>query len=471
MMKLALHWKILIGLALGVVWAFISSSFGFSQFTIDWIKPFGTIFINLLKLIAVPLVLFSILSGLASLPGIKGLGRMGAKTIVAYLVTTLMAISVGLVLVNLVKPGEFVDLEQRTGNRIRYELWAAEQGIDLVDDKCYVCDPANAELVAEIKASGVEVQLGAKEAARLQTAQSRKGQGPLTFLEEMVPQNIFSALNDNKLLLQVIFFAIFFGITMMLVPADKTVAMVAFINSANEIFLKMVDLIMKAAPVFVFALMAGVVSDIAGDDPSQVVEIFYGLGTYSLVVVAGLLFVAFVLYPILIQLLARKVGALKFMRGMTTAQTLAFSTSSSAATLPVTMECVKDNLGVPDKVSNFVLPIGATVNMDGTSMYQAIAAVFLAQYHLVDLSFDAQVAIALTAMLASIGTAGVPGAGVVMLMTVLMAVGLDPAWIVFILPVDRILDMCRTTVNVTGDAAVATVIATTEGELNEAPQL
>lgn len=466
MKKLALHWKILIGLALGVVWAFVSSSLGWSQFTMDWIAPFGTIFINLLKLIAVPLVLFSILSGLASLPGVAGLGRLGAKTIVAYLITTLMAISIGLGFVNLIKPGNYVDVEQRTQNRIRYELWAAEEGQELADGKCLVCDPANAKLVASIKATGVKVNLDAEEAGRLSTAKSRKDQGPLTFLVEMVPQNLFASVSNNSLLLQVIFFALFFGICMMLLPQDVVQPMTAFINSANQIFLKMVDVIMEAAPVFVFALMAGVVSDIAKDDPKQVVEIFYGLGSYSLVVLAGLLFVAFILYPIIIQLFAKNLGARRFLKGIGAAQTLAFSTSSSAATLPVTMECVHENLGVPEKVSSFVLPIGATVNMDGTSMYQAIAAVFLAQYHLIDLGFETQVAIALTAMLASIGTAGVPGAGVVMLMTVLMSVGLDPAWIVFILPVDRILDMCRTVVNVTGDAVVATVIATSEGEMN-----
>lgn len=455
----------MIGLALGVVWAFISSSMGLSQFTINWIAPFGTIFINLLKLIAVPLVLFSILSGLASLPGVAGLGRMGIKTIAAYLATTLLAISIGLIFVNVVKPGNYVDIDQRTANRIRYELWAAEEGIDLVDKECFTCDPANAELVASVKASGVKVELKDTEASRLSTAKNRKESGPLTFLVDMVPQNIFSSVGNNSLLLQVIFFALFFGICLMLLPRGQTQPMVDFIHSANNIFLKMVDLIMAAAPVFVFALMAGVVSDIAGDDPGQVIEIFYGLGSYSLVVMAGLFFVAFIIYPLIIQLLANKLGAIKFIKGISAAQTLAFSTSSSAATLPVTMECVHENHGVPEKISSFVLPIGATVNMDGTSMYQAIAAVFLAQYHLVHLGFEVQVAIALTAMLASIGTAGVPGAGVVMLMTVLMSVGLDPAWIVFILPVDRILDMCRTVVNITGDAVVANVIATSEGEM------
>lgn len=465
MKKLALHWQILIGMALGTIWAFASSEMGWSKFTIDWIAPFGDIFINLLKLIAVPLVLFSILSGLASLPDIRGLGRMGAKTIFAYLATTLLAITIGLTLVNAIQPGKYVDIAQRTKNRIRYELWAAEQGQQLADGKCLVCDEANAELVAEVKAEGFNVELDASAASKLSTAKSRKRSGPLSFLVDMVPQNIFFSLNSNSLLLQIIFFAIFFGVTLMLVPKDTVQPLINLINATNEVFLKMVELIMKAAPIFVFALMAGVVSNIAGDEPAQVFEIFYGLGAYSLVVLGGLFIVAGLIYPFLMQTLVPRLGAFKFIKGMSAAQTLAFSTSSSAATLPVTMECVNDNLGVSNKISSFVLPIGATVNMDGTSLYQAVAAVFLAQYHLIDLPFSAQVVIALTAMLASIGTAGVPGAGVVMLMTVLMAVGLDPAWIVFILPVDRILDMCRTVVNVTGDAMVATAVAKTENEI------
>ena len=264
-------------------------------------------------------------------------------------------------------------------------------------------------------------------------------------------------------MLQVIFFSIFFGLSLLMIPKEKAAPVMDFVDGANEVFLKMVDLVMKGAPYFVFALLAGVVSKMAGDNPGKVIEIFKGLGWYSLTVVLGLALMVFVLYPLIIRITNRRIGYGKFFRSMGPAQLLAFSSSSSAATLPVTMECVNDNLKVRKEVTSFVLPIGATVNMDGTSLYQAVAVVFLAQLHYIDLTIGQQLIIVLTATLASIGSAAVPSAGLIMLIIVLESVGLNPAWIAIVFPVDRILDMCRTVVNVTGDATVATVIEATEG--------
>jgi Na+/H+-dicarboxylate symporter len=240
-------------------------------------------------------------------------------------------------------------------------------------------------------------------------------------------------------------------------------------DSAMEVFLKMVDLVMQAAPFFVFALLAGVVSRMAGDDIGKVYEIFKGLSWYSLTVFIGLMLMIFIVYPLLMKLFVKIIPYKGFFKAMAPAQTLAFSTSSSAATLPVTMECVEENLGVDKKITSFVLPIGATVNMDGTCLYQAVAVVFLAQLHMIDLTMGQQLTIVLTATLASIGSAAVPSAGLVMLIIVLESVGLNPAWIAIIFPVDRILDMFRTVVNVTGDATVSTIIAKGEGMLNYKP--
>ncbi len=467
MKNLALHWKIIIGLVLGVVFALVSSSFGWSQFTIDWIDPFGTIFINLLKLIAVPLVLFSIIKGIAGLHDTAKLGRLASKTLAFYLVTTVFAVSVGLLLVNIIGPGKKIDADQRTDNRFSYELWAQENGYEIKDGICYSCDEVNAERVAAVRQLMNTEPGDEKLAAKMQSAKKTKDSGPLQPLVDMVPSNIFLSLNDNGLMLQVIFFAIFFGVTLISIPKEYAQPVISLVDGMNEVFLKMVDFVMQAAPFFVFALLAGVISKMAGDDPAAVVEIFKGLGWYSLTVVLGLAFMIFVFYPLLAKAFVRGLGYKRFFKAISPAQFLAFSTSSSAATLPVTMECVQDNLGVSEETTSFVLPIGATVNMDGTSMYQAIAVVFLAQFHAANLDLTQQLTIVLTATLASIGSAAVPSAGLIMLIIVLESVGLNPAWIAIIFPVDRILDMCRTVVNVTGDCTVATIVADSEGQLNK----
>ncbi|MFT7050674.1 MAG: Na+/H+-dicarboxylate symporter [Psychroserpens sp.] len=466
MKKLALHWKILIGMTLGVMWALVSSSMGWSQFTINWIDPFGTIFINLLKLIAVPLVLFSIISGVANIGDPASLGRMGGKTLGIYLVTTVMAISLGLLLVNVVKPGKLIDEQSRIDNRISYEIWADSQGYEIKDGINYLQDPAFFKRAQEIsKLSNSEL----KEAAvadKMESVNNKKDSTPLQPLVDIVPSNFFYSLSSNGLMLQIIFFAVFFGVCLLFIPSEKSKPVLNLVDGVNEVFLKMVDVVMQAAPFFVFALLAGVVSKMAGDDIGKVVEIFKGLSWYSLTVLAGLLLMIFVIYPVILKLFVKKIPYSGFFKSMGPAQTLAFSTSSSAATLPVTMECVEQNLGVNKKVSSFVLPIGATVNMDGTSLYQAIAVIFLAQMHMIDLTIAQQVTVVLTATLASIGSAAVPSAGLVMLIIVLDSVGLNPAWIAIIFPVDRILDMFRTVVNVTGDATVCSIIADGEGMLD-----
>jgi len=462
---LSLPARILIGLGLGIVWAILSSTLGWTAFTLDWIAPFGDIFINLLKLIAIPLVLFSIISGVSGLSDVAKLGRTGLGMLGLYLTTTVIAVSIGLLMVNLIKPGEMANDDQRMRNRITYELWVSNTpSVEKPKDgRCLSCDPANKAIVDEVLAARQQTTPDAWLTSKVEQAQSTRSTSPLQFLVDMVPSNIFLSFND-ALMLQVIFFAIFFGVVLLLIPATSAGPVISLVNGLNDVFMKMVDVVMKAAPFFVFALMAGVVSRIAGDDPSAVVQLFKSLAGYSVTVVLGLALVVFVIYPAAMTVLMRRNVFRRFLKAISPAQLLAFSTSSSAATLPVTMECMEDRIGVSKSTASFVLPIGATVNMDGTSLYQAVAVVFLAQFHMVDLTFMQQLSIVLTATLASIGAAAVPSAGLITLFVVLTSLGLDPAWIAIILPVDRILDMCRTVVNVTGDAACCSIIAHSQGE-------
>lgn len=462
MKKLALHWQVIIGLLLGVLYAWMSVTLGWNDFTLAYIQPFGDIFINLLKLIAVPLVLFSIISGVTSLGNIRKLGRMGVKTLLTYVATTMAAVVIGLALVNVFQPGSGADDDLLQANRIRYELWRDANGIQALDDLRMVDDPANAELVANIAAE--EASSSEWVSDKLNKATNTKNSGPLQPLVDVVPKNIFSSLVDMSML-QIIFFAIFFGIVVVGLPEEKKAPLTRAVDSLNEVFIQMVWVVMKAMPFFVFALMAGQIVKAAGTEPEMLKQLLSFLLRYGLVVVLGLAFMVFVFYPSLVALTIKKLSWKQFQTGMRDAQLTAFSTSSSVATLPVTMQCVNDRLGVSTRTSSFVLPIGATVNMDGTSMYQAIAVVALAQFHMVDLAFSQQAVIVLTATLASIGAAAVPSAGLVLMIIVLESVGLNPAWIALIFPVDRILDMCRTVVNVTGDGAVSSFIAASEGEL------
>jgi proton glutamate symport protein len=413
MRKLALHWQILLGMVLGVVFAFLLVQMDWGkQFIVDWIKPFGNIFINLLKLIAVPLILGSLIKGVSDLKDISKLSKMGGRTIGLYILTTVLAVSIGLAVVNIIKPGEFISEETRN------------------------------ELLTNF---------AGETTSKIEAANKQNAAGPLQALEDIVPSNIFKSATDNGSMLQVIFFALFFGVSMILIPEKTSKPVKDFFDGFNEIILKMIDLIMLAAPVGVFALLASLVAE----SPSA--DLFKALGMYGISVLIGLALMIGV-YVLLVKILARKDPSF-FLNGIAPAQLLAFSTSSSAATLPVTMERVVDNLGVDDEVASFVLPIGATINMDGTSLYQAVAAVFIAQAFGMDLSLGAQLGIIVTATLASIGSAAVPGAGMVMLVIVLAQAGIPEAGLALIFAIDRPLDMCRTTVNVTGDASVAMVVA------------
>jgi proton glutamate symport protein len=419
--KLALHWQILIGMVLGLLFGVVAVSIGWQSVVLDWIKPFGTIFINSLKLIAVPLIIASLIKGVSDLKDISRLSSMGGRTIALYLFTTVVAVSLGLVVVNLAQPGRSITAETR--------LALAEDFEELAN-------------------------------AKIAVAETEKEKGPLQALVDLVPGNIFAAASSNGNMLQVIFFVIFFGIGLILVPDEKAKPVKEFFDGLNEVILKLIDVIMLAAPYGVFALLAALVVE----TPSW--DIFVALLKYSACVVFGLAFMVFVFYPTLVKVFTgRSYGA--FFRGISPAQMLAFSTSSSAATLPVTMERVEEHLGVDPEVASFVLPIGATVNMDGTSLYQAVAAVFIAQAFGMELGFDKQLSIVMTATLASIGSAAVPGAGMVMLVIVLGAIGVPEAGLALIFAVDRILDMCRTTVNVTGDATVAMLVAKSVGKLGD----
>ncbi|TDY12262.1 dicarboxylate/amino acid:cation symporter [Meridianimaribacter flavus] len=427
MKKIALHWKIIIGMILGVILGFIMNSIsGGKDFVTDWIAPFGTIFINLLKLIAVPLILASLIKGVSDLKDISKIKSMGLRTIAIYLCTTIVAIVIGLSIVNVVKPGVGMSADTLEKIKLKYENDAG------VTDK-------------------------------LTKASAQQDAGPLQALVDIFPSNIFTALGEAKML-QVIFFALFVGICLLLIPEKKAKPLVRFFDSLNEVVMKMVDLIMLFAPYAVLALMANVI--VAFDDT----EILLKLLNYALCVIVGL-FIMIVFYLILVKLYTKK-SPIWFLNKMSPAQLLAFSTSSSAATLPVTMERVEEHIGVDKEVSGFVLPVGATVNMDGTSLYQGIAAVFIMQVVWPEgLTITNQLVIIATAILASVGSAAVPSAGMVMLVIVLESVGfpaeLLPIGLALIFAVDRPLDMCRTVVNVTGDATVSMMVAKSLGKLHK----
>lgn len=427
MKKLELHWQILIGMLLGLVFGFIMLQInGGKEFTDDWIKPLGTIFVKLLKLIAIPLILASLIKGISDLKDISKFKSIGVRTIVTYVITTVIAISIGLLVVNVLQPGNGVSEETITKLTDTYSQDSGVQG-------------------------------------KIVEASKQVESGPLQFVEDMVPDNAFKAMSENGLMLQVIFFSIFLAISMLLIGEKSAKPLKDFFDSMNEVVLKMVDLIMLTAPYAVFALLASVV--VSSDDP----DILVALAQYAGVVLLGLaLMITF--YTIIVATVTKK-NPFWFLKEISPAQLLAFSTSSSAATLPVTMERVEEHIGVDKEVSSFVLPVGATINMDGTSLYQAVAAVFIFQALGLDLTFGDQITIVLTALLASIGSAAVPGAGMVMLVIVLESVELPPELLpiglALIFAVDRPLDMCRTVVNVTGDAMVSMVVAKSVGKLGE----
>lgn len=423
--KLPLYAKILIGMLIGLAFGFLVVLLGIQQFATDYIKPFGTIFLNLLKLIAMPLIFASLVSGVGGLSNVSSLSKLGIKTISLYIVTTIIAVSIGLVLVSVIRPGSYVSEAKRVELLEKYSF-------DL--------------------------------AKRQQAAESITHQSPLQFLVDIVPENIVSAASSNTSMLQVIFFALLFGVALILVPSSKVAVVKDFINGLNEVILKIVELIMHTAPYGVFALMTTLFVDFVGTDVGASAQLFTSLGVYAATIIIGLLLMAGIIYPTFLRLFAG-IRYLQFYRAIFPAQLVAFSTSSSAATLPVTMEQVEKELHVPNEISSFVLPMGVTINMDGTSLYQAVATVFIAEVFGIELTLVQLLTILITATLASIGSAGVPGAGIVMLIIVLNSVGLPVEGLALILAIDRPLDMLRTTVNVTGDAMIASIVAKSEGKL------
>jgi Na+/H+-dicarboxylate symporter len=427
MKKIALHWQILIGMILGVLFALFAVKYeGGEEFISNWIAPVGTIFINALKLIAIPLILASLIKGISDLKDISKFKNMGLRTILIYIGTTVIAITIGLAAVNLGQPGG--GISEKTVTELT-EKYAGDSGVQ----------------------------------KKLKGAESQQKAGPLQFVVDMVPANIYKAMSDGKML-QVIFFSILFGISLILVKEHEGAPLKALFDSFNAVILKMVDIIMLITPYAVFALLAGVVA--SSPDSSVLIALL----NYAGIVVLGLVIMV-VVYVVIVSVYTKK-NPFWFLKQISPAQLVAFSTSSSAATLPVTIERVEEHIGVDKEVSSFVLPVGATINMDGTSLYQAVAAVFIMQVLWPEgLGFGNQMTIVLTALLASIGSAAVPGAGMVMLVAVLKAVGfpeeLYPVGLALIFAVDRPLDMCRTAVNVTGDAVVSMVVAKSLGKLGE----
>ena len=459
---LALHWKILIGLVLGVAvgiavnlawtpatWSSLgvndpasylaggkaaklaavegaaNADAGFlahaARFLRNLVTFVGDLFMNGLRFIAVPIVLFSLAAGVASLNDTAKLGRIGGKTIAVYLATTAVAISIGLLAANLVGPGRGFPEELR-------EQFAAQEA-----------DNATRSIAS---------------------AEIQESRGTWDILLDIFPSNPFAAMAQGNTL-QVVVVGLLVGIALTLIPRAKADPLVAMFDGMTDVVIKIVELVLIIAPYAVFALIVRVVADLG-------IEVLLAQLKYCLTVIGALALMMFVVYPALLRVFT-PVRYGRFFRAISPAQLLAFSSSSSGATMPVTMDCVERRLGVKEDITSFVIPIGATINMDGTALYQGVAAVFIAQMFGVPLTLADQLMIVLTATLASIGTAAVPGVGIVMLIIVLDAVKMPDevmtTGIAVILGVDRILDMCRTSCNVTGDCMVAALVASSENEL------
>ena len=420
--------QIIIGLALGIVYGVAAAAFGWTEFTEDYISPFGTVFFNGLQLIAVPLVLASLIIGVASLSDMRKVSRIGGKTIAIYVATTAIAVTIGLTFANLLRPGDHVP-------------------------------QALQEQLAEEYREAAEGREG-------QAARIMEERGPLSFLQDIVPSNAVSSASNNRNMLQVVFLALMFGIALIRIPKEKGAPLLGFFRGLEAVVVEFVGIVMRIAPLGVFALIARAITGMAGDDPQQVAQLLGALGFYCFCVIAGLATQMLVVYPLILKLFT-PLRWRRFFPAAGQVQLVAFSTSSSGATLPVTMDRAQRDLGVSEEVSSFVLPLGATINMDGTALYQAAAAIFIAQSLGMSIGLEGQLAIVLTAVLVSIGTAAVPGAGIIMLVIILQAIGVPAAGVALILGVDRLLDMLRTATNVTGDLTVASVVAASEGQLGE----
>jgi proton glutamate symport protein len=428
MQKIALPIQILIGLVLGLLFALLSVTLGVSpSFTVSYIKPFGTVFLNSMKMIAIPLIFVSLVVGVTSIEDVTKLSRIGGKTFLTYTITTIVAVALGLMIANLVRPGQVIS-EQTRDRLMTLYTGEAEQHVA--------------------------------------TAQAIREQGePLQLFVDLVPENLVASMSKNENLLQVVLVAILLGVALLKIPPRKSRPVVLFFEGLNDAIIELIRFIMKLAPIGVFALVASLLVEVAGDNnPNEIFEILYALLWYVATVVFGLALMTFAVYPIILKLFS-KMGYMHFFRGIYPAQLVAFTTSSSAATLPVTMERVERHLGISEEISSFVLPLGATINMDGTALYQGVSIVFIAQALGLDLSVTAQLVIVTNVVISSIGVAGVPGGAMVTTMVLLQSLGIPAAGIALILAPDRILDMCRTVTNITGDAVVAVIIASSEEEL------
>ena len=439
-----LHWKILIGISLGLVYTLFISTLSdtfldlnankkydisetyvdtnnngvfdsdYIDFTKNWISPFGKIFLNLIKLFAIPLIIVSLIKGISSISSISKLSKMGLKTIVIYISTTFISVTIGLLLVNSFNPG----LGIKQSHDINYTQ-----------------------------------QVDSKE----NNVNKAKNRGPLQPIVDIVPDNIFKSTTSNKNMLQIVFISILLGIGLLGIPKNRSKSLIDLIDVLNQLLFNIIGYVMRFAPIGAFALLASNLVEFITTSGGELSSMLSSIGGYFALVVVGLLIHTLIVYPSILKFIG-KYPIKQFFNGISKAQLLAFSTSSSGATLPITMDCCEKNLGVKKEVSSFVLPIGATVNMDGTALYQSVAAVFIAQATGIPLDFYDQISIIIMTVIASIGTAAVPSAGIVMLIIILDTIGIGGAGVALIIGMDRILDMLRTTTNVTGDAAVAVTI-------------
>lgn len=432
MKKISLQVQIMIALALGLLFSIISIKFGLpSSITIKYIKPFGDIFLNSLKAVAIPLVIASLIVGITSIEDTSRLSRISTKTIALYIITTVFAATLGLVIANLIKPGKIIP--EHTRNRLM-SLYADES------------------VKAKIKANETK----------------KENEGFLQTFVDIVPDNIFKALTNTKNLIQVVFISIIFGIGLIKIPSRKSKKVISFFEGCSEALIEIIKLIMRFSPIGIFSLIATMMIEVSGGGNSsgEVYEVLKGLLWYMGTVLLGLFLLTFVLYPIVLKIFT-KVSYKDFLKGMRPAQLVAFTTSSSSAALPVTMERVEKHLGVSEEISSFVLPLGATVNMNGSSLYQGISILFIAQVLGINLSISSQISLIASVTMASIGAAGVPAASLVAASMLLESIGIPAAGLALIFAPERILDMCRTVTNITGDAAVAVVVASSEGELSK----
>lgn len=448
--RLALHWQILVGLVAGIVVGIVLNAYGGSiwaaagvndsaaylggaesgdpdanagagtlaavyRFLVNLNALVGDLFLRCLRFIAVPIILFSLIVAVGGISDLQRLGRLGLRTLLLFAVTTVIAVALGLVIANVFTPGNAIPPETR-------------------------------DAIAATQSAAAETRIASGQRA-----------SAWALLRSIVPTNPFDALARGDMI-QVVFFALALGFGLTLIDRERAGAAVHVFQALTDAITALVRLLMRAAPFAVFALIAPIVAQLG-------LGVLQAMLAYCLCVIGGLLVMLLIVYPGILRLLT-PVGYREFFRGMAPAQLLAFTSSSSAATLPVTLQCVRDRLGVPHDITSFVASLGTTVNMDGTALMQAVAAVFIAQLYGYDLTIGQQLVIVLTATLAAIGSPGIPSGGIVMLVVVLESVGLPLQGIAVILAVDRILDMCRTVINVTGDSLACVVVAHAEGELS-----